>query len=106
MKQFDESNFEEEVLKSEKPVIVDFYADWCVPCKLLAPIINQVEKEQIGKIVFGKLNIDENPMVALDYRVLSIPTLLFVKNGKVVGRVEEAVTKNVIDMKIKKYFGE
>jgi thioredoxin 1 len=104
MKNLNENNFEEEVLKSDKPVIVDFYADWCMPCKIMAPVISQVEKEHIGEIVFGKLNIDENPMVALEYRVLSIPTLLFIKDGKVLGRIEEAVTKNVVDSKIKKYF--
>ena len=105
MKKFNQENFEDEVMKSEMPVIVDFYADWCVPCKMMAPVITQIEKEYRGKIEFGKLNIDECPMVALDYRVLSIPTLLFVKDGKVVGRVEAAVTKNVVEDKIKKYFG-
>lgn len=106
MKQFNQENFQEEVIESEKPVIVDCYTDGCMPCKIMAPIISQVEKENIGKIVFGRLNIEDNPMLALEYRVLSVPTLLFIKNGKVMGKVEEAVTKSVIDSKIKKYFGE
>ena len=64
----------------------------------------EIEKKYINSIKMGKINIDENPMVALDYRVLSIPTLLFIKDGKVLGRLEEAVTKNVVETKIKKYF--
>lgn len=103
MKQFNQNNFEDEVIKSDKPVIVDCYTDGCIPCRMMAPIISQVEKEHIGKIVFGRLNIEDNPMLALDYRVLSVPTILFIKDGKVVGKVEEAVTKSVIDEKIKKY---
>ena len=104
MKNFNSENFVEEVLQADKPVIVDFYADWCAPCKMMAPIVDQVEKEHKNNIIVGKLNIDENPMVALDYRVLSIPTLLFVKDGVILGRAEGAVTKNAVDAKINKYF--
>lgn len=104
MKFLNADNFENEVLESDMPVIVDFYADWCMPCKVMAPVVNEIEKKYINSIKMGKINIDENPMVALDYRVLSIPTLLFIKDGKVLGRLEEAVTKNVVETKIKKYF--
>lgn len=104
MKFLNADNFENEVLESNMPVIVDFYADWCMPCKVMAPVVNEIEKKYINSIKMGKINIDENPMVALDYRVLSIPTLLFIKDGKVLGRLEEAVTKNVVETKIKKYF--
>jgi thioredoxin 1 len=104
MKVLNADNFENEVLESDMPVIVDFYADWCMPCKVMAPVVNEIEKKYINSIKMGKINIDENPMVALDYRVLSIPTLLFIKDGKVLGRLEEAVTKNVVETKIKKYF--
>lgn len=104
MKVLNAYNFENEVLESDMPVIVDFYADWCMPCKVMAPVVNEIEKKYINSIKMGKINIDENPMVALDYRVLSIPTLLFIKDGKVLGRLEEAVTKNVVETKIKKYF--
>lgn len=104
MKILNADNFENEVLESDMPVIVDFYADWCMPCKVMAPVVNEIEKNYINSIKMGKINIDENPMVALDYRVLSIPTLLFIKDGKVLGRLEEAVTKNVVETKIKKYF--
>ena len=104
MKILNADNFENEVLESDMPVIVDFYADWCMPCKVMAPVVNEIEKKYINSIKMGKINIDENPMVALDYRVLSIPTLLFIKDGKVLGRLEEAVTKNVVETKIKKSF--
>ena len=104
MKVLNADNFENEVLESDMPVIVDFYADWCMPCKVMAPVVNEIEKKYINSIKMGKINIDENPMVALDYRVLSIPTLLFIKDGKVLDRLEEAVTKNVVETKIKKYF--
>lgn len=104
MKFLNADNFENEVLESDMPVIVDFYADWCMPCKVMASVVNEIEKKYINSIKMGKINIDENPMVALDYRVLSIPTLLFIKDGKVLGRLEEAVTKNVVETKIKKYF--
>lgn len=104
MKILNADNFENEVLESDMPVIVDFYADWCMPCKVMAPVVNEIEKKYINSIKMGKINIDENPMVALDYRVLSIPTLLFIKDGKVLGILEEAVTKNVVETKIKKYF--
>lgn len=104
MKFLNADNFENEVLESDMPVIVDFYADWCMPCKVMAPVVNEIEKKYINSIKMGKINIDENPIVALDYRVLSIPTLLFIKDGKVLGRLEEAVTKNVVETKIKKYF--
>ncbi len=104
MKILNADNFENEVLESDMPVIVDFYADWCMPCKVMASVVNEIEKKYINSIKMGKINIDENPMVALDYRVLSIPTLLFIKDGKVLGRLEEAVTKNVVETKIKKYF--
>ena len=85
MKVLKADNFENEVLESDMPVIVDFYADWCLPCKVMAPVVNEIEKKYINSIKMGKINIDENPMVALDYRVLSIPTLLFIKDGKVLG---------------------
>lgn len=104
MKILNADNFENEVLESDMPVIVNFYADWCMPCKVMTPVVNEIEKKYINSIKMGKINIDENPMVALDYRVLSIPTLLFIKDGKVLGRLEEAVTKNVVETKIKKYF--
>lgn len=103
IKQFNAAEFNEAVQNSDKPLIVDFYADWCVPCKMMAPILSQVESENKDSIIFGKINIDENTDIALEYRVLSIPTLLFIKNGEVAGRIEGAVAKSVVDQKIEKY---
>ena len=75
-------NFQKEVLKSEKPVLVDFYADWCGPCNAMAPVIEELAKELEGKVKVGKINVDENPDIAVEYNVMSIPTLIVFKNGK------------------------
>lgn len=104
IKQFSATELNEMVQNSDKPVLVDFYADWCVPCKMMAPIISQVENENRDDIIVGKININENPDAALEYRVLSIPALLFIKDGEVLGRIEGAVAKSVVDQKIEKYF--
>lgn len=77
-------NFEQEVLKSDIPVVVDFWASWCGPCRMLAPIIAEIAEEQAGKIRVGKLNVDEEPQLAAKYRVMSIPMVALFKNGEVV----------------------
>lgn len=104
IKQLSATELNEMVHNSDKPILVDFYADWCVPCKMMAPIITQVENENRDDIIVGKVNIEENPDAALEYRVLSIPALLFIKDGEVLGRIEGAVAKSVVDQKIEKYF--
>jgi thioredoxin 1 len=78
-----EANFEE-TLKADKPVLIDFWAEWCGPCRMVAPVVEEVAKELEGKLVVGKLNVDENPAVAQKYGIMSIPTLLVFKNGEVV----------------------
>ena len=88
-------SFEEEVLKSEKPVLVDFYADWCGPCKMLSPVIEQIARENDDSKVV-KINIDENRDLALDYDVMSIPTVVAIKEGKEVNRIVGYVDKSEI----------
>ena len=75
-------NFEKEVLKSEKPVLVDFYADWCGPCNAMAPVIEELATELEEKAKVGKIHVDENSDIAVEYNVMSIPTLIIFKNGK------------------------
>ena len=76
-------NFEEEVLKSNKKVLIDFYADWCGPCKMMSPIIDQIAEEKAEQIKVGKVNVDENQDLAMEYDVMSIPTIIIVNNGEV-----------------------
>ena len=77
------SNFEDEVLKSEVPVLLDFWASWCGPCRMLAPVIAEIAEEQAGKIKVGKVNVDEEPVLANAFKVSSIPTVVVMKDGKV-----------------------
>lgn len=78
-------NFENEVLRSEKPVLLDFWADWCGPCRMLAPVIAEIAEEYAGTVKVGKVNVDEEIELAMQYRVSSIPTVLLFRNGKVAG---------------------
>jgi len=100
-----DKNFEEKVLKSELPVIIDLWAEWCHPCKMMEPILKEVSKKYNEKIKFYKLNVDENPKTPSKFSVMSIPTLIFFKEGKEVGRVIGAVPKNHLEEKIKEFFG-
>lgn len=83
---FTDQNFEKEVLKSSTPVLVDFWAPWCGPCQMVGPIVEELAKEYEGKVKIGKLNVDENPQVAVKYSVMSIPTVIFFKEGQEVAR--------------------
>ena len=76
-------NYEKEVLKSEKTVLIDFYADWCGPCKIMSPVLDEIAEEMEGKITVGKINVDENQDLAMEYQVMSIPTIVVLKDGKV-----------------------
>lgn len=96
-----DQNFDQEVLKSDKPVLVDFWAVWCGPCRMIAPVIEELANDYDGKAKIAKLNVDENPQVSMKYGIRSIPTLLIFKNGEVVDQIVGAVPKNVIDGKLK-----
>ena len=97
---FTSANFEKEVLESDKPVLVDFYADWCGPCKMMAPVVEQLAEELADKAKVGKLNIDESMDIAGKYKVMNIPTFLVFKNGQEKARIVGAVSKNELQKKI------
>ncbi|NLY47429.1 MAG: thioredoxin [Clostridiales bacterium] len=98
--QFTDANFKTEVLEADKPVLVDFYADWCGPCRMMAPIIDELAAEYEGIVKIGKLNVDDNPNTARHYRVLSIPTMIIFKNGEVLDTVVGTVPKNMLKEKL------
>ena len=95
-----DSNFDELVLKSDKPVVVDFWAEWCGPCKMIGPLIDEMSKDYEGKALIGKVNVDQNANVSAQFGVRSIPTVLFIKNGEVVDKSVGAVPKATLDSKL------
>ena len=95
-----DGTFEEEVIKSEVPVLVDFWADWCAPCKIIAPIVEQLASEYDGKVKFAKLDVDANPKTATAYGIRGIPTLLIFKGGSPVDQVVGAVPKAVLKSRL------
>ncbi|UCC79807.1 MAG: thioredoxin [Candidatus Zixiibacteriota bacterium] len=102
IKEFNESNFEGEVKKSDIPVMIDFWAAWCGPCRMIAPFVEEAAKTYDGKLKVGKVDVDNNHKIASEYAIMSIPAVLFFKNGEVVDHVIGAVPKKALFDKIEK----
>ena len=100
--ELNDGNFESEVLKSDLPVLIDFWAPWCGPCHMVGPIVEEIAKDYDGKLKVGKLNVDENSQTAGQYGIMSIPSLLFFKGGKVIDQIVGAVPKQHFIEKIDK----
>ena len=94
--EINEANFETEVLKSTQPVLADFWAEWCGPCKMLGPVIEEIAAEQVGRVKVVKVNVDNNPQLAARFGVQSIPTLLYFQDGKVIHQTAGVVGKKAI----------
>ena len=105
VKEIKNGEFASEVLESEVPVVVDFWAPWCGPCKLIAPVVEKLSEELDGKVRFAKVNVDENAQYAAKYGVQGSPTLLFVKDGEVVDRVVGALPETALRAQIESSFG-
>ncbi len=101
---FTDKNFDAEVINSDIPVLVDFWAPWCGPCQMMGPIIEQLAEQFENKIKIGKLNVDENPEIAKQHEIMSIPALIFFKGGKNVEQLIGVQSKETLEEKIKKLF--
>lgn len=100
--EFTDDNFDEEVLQSSTPVLVDFWATWCAPCKAIAPVIDQLAGDYAGKIKVGKVNVDENPATPGQFGVRGIPTVILFKDGQIVDQLVGAVPKNQLESLLQK----
>jgi thioredoxin 1 len=101
--QITDSNFKESVLDTDKVVLIDFWAEWCGPCKAIGPMIEELSKEYEGKAVVGKVDVDNNPETATKYGIRNIPTILFIKGGQVVDKQVGAVPKSSLEAMLKKH---
>lgn len=103
--QVNDSNFEDEVINADKPVLVDFWAEWCGPCKMIAPVLEEIATELDGKLTIGKLDVDANQDTAMAYGVMSIPTLLLFKGGEPVDRIVGFQPKPQLENRLKAHLG-
>ena len=103
--EFSETNFDQEVTKSSTPVLVDMWAAWCGPCRLLAPVVEEFAGTYQGKMKIGKLNVDDHPQVAARFRIMNIPTLLLFKGGEEVDRIVGVVPKEELERRIERVLG-
>ena len=97
-----DANFEELVLKADKPVLVDFWAEWCGPCRMVGPVVEDISREYSGKAVVGKVNVDNNPGISMKYGIRNIPALLYFNKGEIVDKQIGAVPKSVLAGKLDK----
>jgi thioredoxin 1 len=95
-----DANFDEIVLKSDKPVLVDFWAEWCGPCRMVGPIVEELHGDYEGKAIVGKVDVDNNPGISAKFGIRNIPTILFFKNGEIADKQVGAVPKNTLSSKI------
>lgn len=102
--EFTDGNFQEVAMKSDKPVLIDFWAEWCGPCRMVGPLVEELSKEYEGKAIVGKVNVDHNPGLSARFGIRNIPTIIFVKNGEVVDKSVGAVPKGQLVEKLTKQF--
>ena len=102
-KEYNDSNFQTEVLDSDKLSVIDFWAEWCGPCRAIGPVVEELSKEWEGKVNIGKVNVDNNPQLSMNYGITSIPAILFIKGGVVVDKLVGAQPKNIFVKKIESH---
>jgi len=103
--ELNDQNFEELVIKSDKPVLVDFWAEWCGPCRMVGPVVEEIAKDYDGRAIVGKVNVDHNPGISMQFGIRNIPALLFFKGGEVVDKQIGAVPKSVLAGKLDDQLG-